>query len=189
MESQSEQAVSFPIKASLVGTRVVVYDYKEGSFLYADGRYFGTPLGIKKPRGSFFEKPLELSMYEIVYLIEKGIVILLDKDENEVIIESIKSIAISLEEVFLDKYEIYRDLREKCYVVRPGQKFGTDFVVYLDGPGKDHSSFIVQVFPKNSSITALDIVRAGRLATSVKKRFVVANAQTKSYYVFNWRKP
>ena len=48
---------------------------------------------------------------------------------------------------------------------------------------------MVHVLPHDSEITAIDMVRAGRLATSVRKKFVIANPLTKSYYFFEWFKP
>lgn len=179
----------FPITAYLVGNKAIVYNFDEGSYLYCSGGYFGAPLGIKKPRGNHFDKPLELSLYEALYLIEKGILVVKNNDESIVGKEEIIKIGNQNDAQFSDKYDIYKDLRDKRYVVRPGQKFGTDFAVYIEGPGKDHSPYVVQVFPKNSMISALDIVRVGRLATTVKKKFVIAIAATLSYYVFNWKKP
>ena len=181
--------IQFPVTAYLIGSKCIVYDYVQGSYLYCTGGYFGSPLGIKKPRGTYFEKPLELSLYEVLYLVEKEILIVKNSEEKEINKEEIMNVGVNFDAQFSDKYEIYKDLRDKRYVVRPGQKFGTDFAVYIEGPGKDHSPFLVQVFPKNSVISALDIVRAGRLATTVKKKFVIANAATLSYYVFNWKKP
>ncbi|MFW5895624.1 MAG: tRNA-intron lyase, partial [archaeon] len=70
-----------------------------------------------------------------------------------------------------------------------GLKFGADFVCYKKGPGLEHSPFIVHVFPHNRKISAVDMVRSGRLATSVRKKFVIANPQTKTYYFFEWFKP
>ena len=61
--------------------------------------------------------------------------------------------------------------------------------MYKKGPGLDHSPFIIQVLPKVTNLTAIDIVRAGRLANSVKKKFIIANPLTRTYYGFKWFKP
>ena len=73
--------------------------------------------------------------------------------------------------------------------MRPGLKFGADFAVYKKGPGLDHSPYLIQVLPKHANLTAIDIVRAGRLANSVKKKFIIANALNRTYYGFKWFRP
>jgi len=84
---------------------------------------------------------------------------------------------------------VYKDLRDKGYVVRPGMKFGADFAVYEHGPGIDHAPFLVHVLPMNSRLSALEIVRAGRLATTVRKKFIISTINPEGkpiYYVFTW---
>ena len=72
------------------------------------------------------------------------------------------------------KYKVFESLRDKGYVVTPGIKFGCDFAVYIHGPGIDHAPFLVKVLIYNEKLTSIDIVLAGRLATTVKKQFVLA---------------
>ena len=91
-----------------------------------------------------------------------------------------------------DLYFVYRDLRTKNYILKPGLKFGSDFSVYKKGPGIDHAPFLIRVFPRGSKIHPLDLVSAGRLANSVKKRYVMASFISESeikYYEFKWTKP
>ena len=81
---------------------------------------------------------------------------------------------------------------EKNYILKPGLKFGSDFSVYKKGPGIDHAPFLIRVFPRGSKITPLDLVSAGRLANSVKKRYVMAiviSEKEIKYYEFKWTKP
>ena len=72
----------------------------------------------------------------------------------------------------------------------PGIKFGCDFAVYERGPGIDHAPYLVQVFRATDEMTATCIVLAGRLATTVKKQFILAipkMAEKKIEYVgFDW---
>ena len=69
---------------------------------------------------------------------------------------------------------MYSLLKEAGYIVAPGIKFGTDFAVYEHGPGIDHAPFIIQVEKAGNEITAIDMVRSGRLATTVRKQFIIA---------------
>ena len=182
------------IPTKFINSRVIVFNPLFASYLYVKGingqRFFGSPLGISKPRLEYFSKPSELSLIEAYYLLEKEYITIFDvKDNKELEAKDFYKIALKIHHKFEEKYKIYKDLREKNYVPRPGLKFGADFVVYRLGPGLEHSLFMVHVLPHDSEITAVDMVRAGRLATSVRKKFVIANPMTNSYYFFEWFKP
>lgn len=75
---------------------------------------------------------------------------------------------------FDKKYLVYKDFRDKGYIVNPGIKFGCDFAVYEKGPGIDHAPYLVQVYNTNEPITSTGVVLAGRLATTVRKQFILA---------------
>ena len=90
---------------------------------------------------------------------------------------------------FDKKYQVYKDFREKGYVINPGLKFGCDFAVYERGPGIDHAPYLVQVYNKTDDISSTAVVLAGRLASSVKKQFILAIPRSKSkidYLSLDW---
>ncbi|HDD66599.1 MAG TPA: tRNA-intron lyase, partial [Nitrososphaeria archaeon] len=91
---------------------------------------------------------------------------------------------------FRERYLVYKDLRDRGFIVTPGIKFGSDFAVYRIGPGLEHAPFIVQVKLPQEKLSALDIVRSGRLATTVRKYFTVAVPEAGkdrvSYILFEW---
>jgi len=180
-------------KAELIsGNRVIVWNPEEGSQLYAEG-FYGQPLGIRKPKSPQFTRPLELSLLEALYLLQKEKITLTDAQDNHTITP--EELLEKAEQTYIDfktKYAVYKDLREKGYVVRPGLKFGADFSVYEHGPGIDHAPLIVSVVPKGTQLSPIETVRAGRLATSVRKKFVVATVSPTGepkYYMFTWHKP
>jgi tRNA-intron endonuclease len=179
------------INCKLVESSIIVFDHDIATFLYTGGRYFGKPIGIRKPKPDvYYDKPLELSLLEGFYLLKKEKIAIIDpKQDRKITAEELEIIAEKFYENFLSKYEIYEDLRDKGYIVRPGLKFGADFAVYKKGPGIDHSPYLIQVLPKHANLTAIDIVRAGRLANSVKKKFIIANARNRTYYGFKWFRP
>ncbi|MHA1912729.1 MAG: tRNA-intron lyase [Promethearchaeota archaeon] len=178
------------IPTKFINSRVIVFNPLYASYLYVKKGFFGSPLGINKPRLEYFSKPSELSLIEAYYLLNKNEITIFGVKENkELNAEEFFKIAKEIHHKFEEKYIIYKDLRDKKYVPRPGLKFGADFVVYRKGPGLEHSLFMVHVLPHDSEITAIDMVRAGRLATSVRKKFVIANPLTNSYYFFEWFKP
>jgi len=178
------------IPAKFINSRVIVFNPLFASYLYVRKGFYGSPLGISKPRLEYFSKPSELSLIEAQYLLEIEEITIYDvKQKKFLTIEEFYATAIKIHHKFEEKYIIYKDLRERGYIPRPGLKFGADYVVYKKGPGLEHSLFMVHVLPHDSEITAIDMVRAGRLATSVRKKFVIANPLTKSYYFFEWFKP
>ncbi len=179
------------IQCKLVESSIIVFDHEVATFLYTGGRYFGKPIGVRKPKPDMhYDKPLELSLIEGFYLLKKGKIEIHDAKRSSIVTkEELQDIAEKTYENFVSKYDIYEDLRDKGYVVRPGLKFGADFAVYKKGPGLDHSPYLIQVLPKHANLTAIDIVRAGRLANSVKKKFIIANALNRTYYGFKWFRP
>ncbi|HXT84901.1 MAG TPA: tRNA-intron lyase, partial [Verrucomicrobiae bacterium] len=46
--------------------------------------------------------------------------------------------------------------------------------VYIYGPGIDHAPYLVKVLKPSQNISGVDIVLAGRLATTVKKQYILA---------------
>jgi tRNA-intron endonuclease len=178
--------------ARLVGDRAIVWDPVDGMYLYNLG-YFGQPVGIRKPKSSVFDKPLELSLLESAYLTrEKKLQVLDTKDDHILNLDEIIHLGFDRSEEFKDQFLVYAQLRERGYIVRPGLKFGTDFAVYEKGPGLDHAPFLVHVIPQKKGVVPLDIVRAGRLATSVRKRFIIATVKANgeiAHYSFIWHRP
>ena len=103
------------IKATLLGSRVVVWDPKEGGRLYREG-YYGKFIGISKPKSPDVEAPVELSLIEALYLLERGRISLVDSDGRELKIEDLRRIGREHYALFDDAYEVYRDLRSKGYL-------------------------------------------------------------------------
>lgn len=171
---------------------LVVWDSTEGTELYRKG-FYGKPLGIAKPKIPEFSVPLILDLMEGLYLVEKGIVTVYEGAEKEkVSLRKLRQKALQLYEEFDEKYTVYRDLRENGLVVTPGIKFGCDFAVYKHGPGVEHAPYMVSVKRAKSEMTATEVVKAGRLATTVRKRFIIAVPDVEKdkikYLIFKWFK-
>ena len=180
-------------QAELIGTRLIVWDYKAGLGIYRSG-FFGKPVGIPKPKpDQDFEVPLLLDLMEGLYLLENKRISVIDGHSKKTLGKSVLlKAARETYRGFSAAYQVYKDLREKGYVVTPGIKFGADFAVYEHGPGIDHAPFIVSVETPDSVMGPFEVVRAGRLATTVRKHFIIAIPDTKSgkirYLVFQWFK-
>jgi tRNA-intron endonuclease len=184
---EGRQKPERPVRGEVVADNVVVFDLEDARRIYS-AAFYGKPLGVPKPKDYEFEAPLLLDLVEACYLVEEGVL--------EVYEGGVK---LSFSELFTrgarsnsrfeQLYRVYMDLRKRGFVVASGIKFGSDFAVYKYGPGIDHAPFIVQVMQENETISAAELVRAGRLATTVRKNFIVAIPQRGGrvrYLVFSW---
>ncbi len=177
--------------AYLVGDRVVVFDDETAREIYAQG-YFGHPLGVTKPKGPEDVKaPLALSPLEALYLVEKGMLEVLD-------IATLKKLSFedlmktwSTVEMLKERYKVYKELRDKGFIVRSGLKYGSDFTIYEFGPGIDHAPYVVEVRVKDEEIDPADIIRSGRVAHGVRKKYIMAIVEDDKteYVMFKWYLP
>ena len=166
------------MKGEIVENRIIVWDIQESRDLFRNG-YFGKPIGIPKPNPDEINVPLILDLMEGCYLLEIS-KIKIYRDKKKVSLDELIKICREEYHNFDKKYLVYKDFREKKYVVNPGIKFGCDFAVYNRGPGIDHAPYLIQVYNKSDSISSTGVVLAGRLASSVKKQFILAIPSGKS---------
>jgi len=180
------------IGVELIENFLVVWNPEEGSELYKKG-FYGKPLGIAKPKIPEFNVPLILDLMEGLYLVEKENITVYERNlKKKVSLKKLRQTATQLYEEFEEKYTVYHDLRDNGLVVTPGIKFGCDFAVYKHGPGVEHAPYMVSVKLPDSQMTATEIVKAGRLATTVRKRFIIAVPDIEKgkikYFIFKWFK-
>ena len=179
------------IKVELIENFLVVWNSTEGSELYKTA-YYGKPLGIPKPKIPEFNVPLILDLMEGLYLAETDKIAIYEKEDIKVTLKKLRQKVRELYGEFEEKYAVYKDLRDSGLIVTPGIKFGCDFAVYKYGPGVEHAPYMVSVKKAGSNITATEIVKAGRLATTVRKRFIIAVPDMATgkakYLIFKWFK-
>lgn len=172
----------------LVENRIIIWDIEESRRLFKDG-FYGKPIGIYKPKGADFNVPLILDLIEGYYLAKIGRISIY-KGKKRISLKAMEKICSQEYVDFKEKYLVYKKLREINYVVTPGIKFGCDFAVYEHGPGIDHAPYLVQVVKPDDDITATSIVLSGRLATTVRKQFILALVDIKqdkvSFLSFDW---
>src|ERR671910_1243052 len=176
------------IQGELVENRIIVHDIENSRILFGNG-YYGKPLGIPKPKGINFDAPLILDLIESYYLIQIG-KLQITLNDKMLSLKDLKIICKKQYDKFDSKYIVFQNLRNEGYIVSPGIKFGCDFAVYERGPGIHHAPYLVQVYKPGFDITATAIVLAGRLATTVKKQFIIAIPKTNKKKVefigFDW---
>jgi tRNA-intron endonuclease len=139
------------MKSELIENRIIVWDIEDSKKLFSQG-YYGKPIGIPKPKIEEIDAPLILDLIEGLYLLENK-KITITKSKQKVTVEQLIEICKKEVHEFDKKYLVYKNFRDKGYIINPGIKFGCDFAVY---------------------ITSTGIVLAGRLATTVRKQFILA---------------
>ena len=170
----------------LIENRIIIWDIKKSKELFSES-YYGKPIGMAKPKPEEIDVPLILDLIEGYYLQEKDQLVINSTKKK---ITKIQLLEICRKEYhnFDKKYQVYKEFRDKNYIVNPGIKFGCDFAVYQRGPGIDHAPYLVQVHNKTDSVTSTSVVLAGRLATSVKKHFILAipGSDKINYLALDW---
>ncbi|WP_409199465.1 tRNA-intron lyase [Methanobrevibacter sp. DSM 116169] len=155
--------------------------------------------GSKKPialnQKSFFGKLegdiLELSLIEACYLMEKGRLNIFENDkkcEFNYILDLIK------EKDSYGNYIVYRDLKDRGYIIRTGFKYGAEFRLYDRGsqPGQGHSEYLVKIFFENDNIPAMNFASYVRVSHGVNKNFLMAIVDDDldiTYYDVEWTRP
>ena len=102
--------------------------------------------------------------------------------------------AEKVEKNFWIKYCVFRDLRNRGYIVKTALKFGADFRVYDRGikPGDDHAKWIVYPVKESTSFTWYDFAAKNRVAHSTRKKLLLAVVDDEgdvSYWESGWVKP
>lgn len=92
------------------------------------------------------------------------------------------------------KYLVFKDLRERGYIVKTALKFGADFRVYDKGsaPGEEHARWVVFCEHELNRMTWHEFSAKNRVAHSTKKNLLLAIVDEEgdiSYYEVRWIKP
>src|SRR3989338_11660309 len=87
-------------------------------------------LHTKSSFGEIISNKLNFSLYEALFLIEKGKIKIIDRKGDIINADSFEKKAIRIEKNFLTKYAVFKNLREKGYILKTGLKFGADFRAY-----------------------------------------------------------
>tara|TARA_Y100000310_G_C20702833_1_gene831560 strand:+ start:2195 stop:2767 length:573 start_codon:yes stop_codon:yes gene_type:complete len=152
--------------------------------LYNQGRY-----GIMLDNGR-----LQLSLIEAFYLMEKGTIEIHKTKNKKFNTNDFSKKAKKLEPNFWIRFCVYRDIRNRGYIIKTALKFGADFRVYDRGvkPGEDHAKWIVYPVYEGSTLTWYEFAAKNRVAHSTRKRLllgVVDDENDVSYWECRWLRP
>jgi len=159
----------------LIHDRVVIWDPEVASKFYMNG-FWGHPMGVRKPKpNKEYRLPLQLSLVEAVYLNKKGVLKIRDSMGKNLSQEEVLDVvrkARSKADARIVTYSFWRDLG---YVVKSSAaKYGGHYLIYEKGPGIDHAPYLCIVSYPEEFITPVNLLRVGRVATSVNKTLVIS---------------
>lgn len=148
----------------LVNNKIVVRDKKLKDQLIQKG--FGENTG----------KEFVLDLKESLYLMDREKLELENVEGNPVSQEELLKTGAKLEKGFFSTYVVYRDLRERGFVVKTGYKFGFDLRVYPRGkkPGEDHTQWVVNVVTQDEKFSIPEMSRMVRLSGNLKTMLLQA---------------
>ena len=137
---------------------------------------------------------IKLALIEAVYLAEKGKITVYDGRNKKLSLEKLTQKAARTEHDFWTRYPVYKDFRNRGYVIKTALKFGADFRIYERGikPGQDHAKWIVYPVKESEKLTWQDFAAKNRVAHSTKKRLLIAVVDDEldvSYWEVSWTRP
>ena len=169
------------IEAHIVG-RIISTNSSEAHSLYKKS-CFGEPVGEK----------VQYSFSEALFLVEKGKIDILVKGKKITKKELLKKLQTFDKKIQI-KYPVFKNLREKGYIVKTALKFGAEYRVYEKGPksGGKHAKWIVFTDYESGKLTWHEFSAKNRVAHSTKKNLLLAIVDEEgdiSYYEIKWIKP
>jgi tRNA-intron endonuclease, archaea type len=172
-----------PIIATFVNEKVITENTDFARDLYAKSRF-----GIIS-RGKVILAPLE-----VLFLVDREKLIVHDSRKKPITFERLMKRFKRLVPEVWTRYQVFRDLRKRGYIVKTALKFGAEFRVYDKGikPGEDHAKWVVYPVPEDQRFTWYEFSAKNRVAHSTKKRLligIVDNEGDVTYYEIKWMRP
>ncbi len=143
--------------------------------------------------GKLTGEKIRYSFVEVLFLIDKErMEVFFGKKRllKEQVLKKMKRFDRKLSSKFL----VFKDMRERGYILKNALKFGADFRVYEQSkkPGKVHSKWILYIDSESKSLDWHEFSAKNRVAHSTKKKLLIAIVDEEndiSYYEVNWFKP
>lgn len=143
--------------------------------------------------GEKSEGKIRYSFPEAIFLVQKGKMEILSQNRKVLQKDLMKKIQ-KFDKRIQIKYPVFKDLREKGYIVKTALKFGADFRVYDRGLriSEVHAKWVVFADSETQKLTWHEFSAKNRVAHSTKKNLLLAIVDEESkvtYYEVKWIKP
>ncbi len=180
-DKENKENNKYKIKASYSAGKIIALN-NEAMNLYGKSRI-----------GEIINGKIIYSFSEAFYLLEKKKLEIFyqEKKLNEM---DFLRLAEKKEKNFWVKFCVFKDIREKGYIIKTALKFGAEFRIYNKGikPGEDHAKWIVYPVFEKDVLTWHDFAAKNRVAHSTKKNLLIGIVDEEgevTYYEITWLKP
>ena len=172
-----------PIRATLENEKVIAQVTDLCREFYDKSRY-GEPMGKTK---------FQYSLVEGLYLLERGKMEII-AGRTKLDFDKFLKKARKVEPNFLVRYAVFKDMRNRGYIVKTALKFGADYRVYDRGvkPGEDHAKWVLYPVHEAEGETWYNFSAKNRVAHSTRKRLLVGVVDEElsvTYYEIKWTRP
>jgi tRNA-intron endonuclease len=150
----------------LSGEKVTVSGVEADSFEFK-GYGRKKDLGTQKES----ERKLKLSLEEAAFLLEAGKLVIKNDKESSLTLEAFFKHALSIFPNFGARYSVYKDLKERGYVVKPG---GGDFWLYPRGAKEGHARYFIRILSEEESFSLKGLAELLILGHNMRKEPIIA---------------
>jgi len=170
------------IKATLISERITS-NTAEAQSLFAKSRF-----------GEKLDDKILYSLPEALFLVQDKKMEIFNHQNKLIPQNKLLAKFQNIDKKFKTKYLVFKDLRQKGYIVKSALKFGAEFRVYEKGKkiSQSHSKWICFPVAENKQMTWQDFSAKNRVAHSTKKNLLIAITDEEgdvSYYEVKWTRP
>lgn len=184
-KQKKEEPKKKPVEAVFLGDEKVITESSDEAREFYNQSRFGNLTDNGK---------VEFSLFEALYLLEKGKLTVKSSSGRVLSFESYLRKSRKSAANFWVRYCVFKDMRNRGYIIKTALKFGADFRVYDRGvkPGEDHARWIVFPVHEKDTLTWHEWAAKNRVAHSTKKRLLIAVVDDEgdcSYWEARWMRP
>ena len=184
MQKKDKEQAKEVVKVLFIEDRIIAENSDAARQLNSQGGY-----GVLLEDGR-----IQLSFLEALYLLEKKKVRVLNSRNKVMEQAQLLRKAKKHETNFWTRYVVFKDIRNRGYIIKTALKFGADFRIYDRGvkPGQDHARWILFPIHESTSLTWHDFASKNRVAHSTKKRLLIGIVDDEgdvTYYEIKWVRP
>jgi tRNA-intron endonuclease, archaea type len=169
------------VKATFMSEKV--FSNSKEAFNLFESQRFGEKTGEK----------IYYILQEALFLVETKKMEIFDSKDKKISEKDLLKKFEKIDKKFKTKYFVFRDMRQKGFIVKTALKFGAEYRVYEKGKsiGENHSKWLLFPVSATQNMTWQDFSAKNRIAHSTNKKLLIAIVDEEnavSYYEVNWLK-